>query len=136
MSSAKSSPSKPSFNQSNSSSRPSALVAAPAPPPTPAPTPPIVAPAPTPTPSPPIALHQLLHQPLHHQELQLQVKHYHSPHTMAKYFTAYRIDHILGFFRIWEFPQHSMTGLEELEREGIWDFDRLSRPYIRQELLQ
>lgn len=25
---------------------------------------------------------------------------------------------------------------EELEKEGIWDFDRLSRPYIRQELLQ
>ncbi|KAE8125116.1 hypothetical protein FH972_019951 [Carpinus fangiana] len=67
---------------------------------------------------------------------------------MAKYFTAYRIDHILGFFRIWELPEHAMTGLvgkfrpsiplsqEELEREGIWDFDRLSRPYIRQELLQ
>ncbi|XP_061369933.1 4-alpha-glucanotransferase DPE2 [Gastrolobium bilobum] len=67
---------------------------------------------------------------------------------MAKYFTAYRIDHILGFFRIWELPDHAMTGLvgkfrpsiplsqEELEREGIWDFNRLSRPYIRQELLQ
>lgn len=25
---------------------------------------------------------------------------------------------------------------EELEREGIWDFDRLSRPYVRQEFLQ
>ena len=23
---------------------------------------------------------------------------------MAEYFTAYRIDHILGFFRIWEIP--------------------------------
>ncbi|XAR48322.1 4-alpha-glucanotransferase [Bertholletia excelsa] len=67
---------------------------------------------------------------------------------MAKYFSAYRIDHILGFFRIWELPEHAMTGLvgkfrpsiplsqEELEREGIWDFDRLSRPYIRQEFLQ
>ncbi|KDP35768.1 hypothetical protein JCGZ_10848 [Jatropha curcas] len=67
---------------------------------------------------------------------------------MAKYFTAYRIDHILGFFRIWELPEHCLTGLvgkfrpsiplsqEELEREGIWDFDRLSRPYIRQEFLQ
>ncbi|KAB5519258.1 hypothetical protein DKX38_023577 [Salix brachista] len=30
---------------------------------------------------------------------------------MAKYFTAYRIDHILGFFRIWELPEHAMTGL-------------------------
>ncbi|GAV89138.1 CBM_20 domain-containing protein/Glyco_hydro_77 domain-containing protein [Cephalotus follicularis] len=67
---------------------------------------------------------------------------------MAKYFTAYRIDHILGFFRIWELPEHAMTGLsgkfrpsiplsqDELEKEGIWDFDRLSRPYIRQEHLQ
>ncbi|XP_010251909.1 PREDICTED: 4-alpha-glucanotransferase DPE2 isoform X2 [Nelumbo nucifera] len=67
---------------------------------------------------------------------------------MAKYFTAYRIDHILGFFRIWELPEPAITGLvgkfrpsiplsqEELEREGIWDFDRLSRPYIQQEILQ
>lgn len=30
---------------------------------------------------------------------------------MGKYFTAYRIDHILGFFRIWELPDHAMTGL-------------------------
>ncbi|KAL7134275.1 hypothetical protein ABFS83_11G015800 [Erythranthe nasuta] len=67
---------------------------------------------------------------------------------MAKYFTAYRIDHILGFFRIWELPEHSLTGLcgkfrpsiplsqEELEKEGLWDFNRLSRPYIRQQMLQ
>ncbi|CDP16326.1 unnamed protein product [Coffea canephora] len=67
---------------------------------------------------------------------------------MAKYFTAYRIDHILGFFRIWELPDHAMTGLcgkfrpsiplsqEELEKEGIWDFDRLTRPCIRRELLE
>lgn len=67
---------------------------------------------------------------------------------MAKYFTAYRIDHILGFFRIWELPDHAMTGLcgkfrpsialsqEELEQEGIWDFNRLSQPYVRQKLLQ
>lgn len=67
---------------------------------------------------------------------------------MAKYFTAYRIDHVLGFFRIWELPEHAATGLmgkfrpsiplsqEELEREGIWDFDKLSRPYIRCHILQ
>ncbi len=30
---------------------------------------------------------------------------------MADYFTAYRIDHILGFFRIWEIPIHSVHGL-------------------------
>ncbi|PIA53200.1 hypothetical protein AQUCO_00900054v1 [Aquilegia coerulea] len=67
---------------------------------------------------------------------------------MAKYFTAYRIDHILGFFRIWELPEHAITGLvgkfrpsiplsqEELEKEGIWDFNRLSQPYIRKQMLQ
>uniref|UniRef100_A0A0D9UYV9 4-alpha-glucanotransferase n=1 Tax=Leersia perrieri TaxID=77586 RepID=A0A0D9UYV9_9ORYZ len=67
---------------------------------------------------------------------------------MAKYFTAYRIDHILGFFRIWELPDHAATGLvgkfrpsialsqEELLGEGLWDFDRMSRPYIRQEILE
>ena len=30
---------------------------------------------------------------------------------MSEYFTAYRIDHILGFFRIWEIPSHSVHGL-------------------------
>jgi 4-alpha-glucanotransferase len=66
---------------------------------------------------------------------------------MAKYFSAYRIDHVLGFFRIWEMPDHAVTGLmgrfrpsiplstEELEREGIWDFNRLSTPYVRCHIL-
>jgi len=31
--------------------------------------------------------------------------------TMAQYFDAYRIDHILGFFRIWEIPQPHKLGL-------------------------
>ncbi len=30
---------------------------------------------------------------------------------MAEYFDAYRIDHVLGFFRIWEIPMHSVHGL-------------------------
>lgn len=30
---------------------------------------------------------------------------------MAAYFDAYRIDHVLGFFRIWEIPTHSVEGL-------------------------
>jgi len=30
---------------------------------------------------------------------------------MANYFDAYRIDHILGFFRIWQIPLHSVEGL-------------------------
>ncbi len=31
--------------------------------------------------------------------------------NMAQYFDAYRIDHILGFFRIWEIPQSASHGL-------------------------
>lgn len=31
---------------------------------------------------------------------------------------------------------YHLASQEELEQEGIWDFDRLSRPYIRQEILQ
>ncbi|GAU44872.1 hypothetical protein TSUD_329290 [Trifolium subterraneum] len=38
---------------------------------------------------------------------------------MGKYFTAYRIDHILGFFRIWELPDHAMTGLVGKFRPSI-----------------
>lgn len=30
---------------------------------------------------------------------------------MARYFDAYRIDHVLGFFRIWEIPAHAVQGL-------------------------
>jgi 4-alpha-glucanotransferase len=53
-----------------------------------------------------------------------------------RYFHAYRIDHILGFFRIWEIPGDCSTGLlghfrpslplwkHELEAKGIWDFKR------------
>lgn len=29
---------------------------------------------------------------------------------LAQYFTAYRIDHVLGFFRIWEVPGDCVTG--------------------------
>ena len=60
---------------------------------------------------------------------------------------AYRIDHILGFFRIWEIPGHGVSGLlgrfspavplhkSEFEREGVWDFGRLTKPHITAELL-
>ena len=58
------------------------------------------------------------------------------PCAPRRYFHAYRIDHILGFFRIWEIPSGCVTGLlghfrpslplwrHELEGKGIWDFDR------------
>ncbi len=54
---------------------------------------------------------------------------------MAEYFDAYRIDHILGFFRIWEIPLDAVNALlgefnpslpyseEEIRRAGC-DFDR------------
>lgn len=67
---------------------------------------------------------------------------------MADYFDAYRIDHILGFFRIWEIPSHSIHGLlgyfnpalpysvSELNNFGF-DFDELNmiNPYISDEFL-
>jgi 4-alpha-glucanotransferase len=67
---------------------------------------------------------------------------------MAKYFDAYRIDHILGFFRIWEIPERYRTGMggrmypahpisrSELESRGLWDVQRLTMPYVRDGLLQ
>jgi len=63
---------------------------------------------------------------------------------MAEYFDAYRIDHILGFFRIWEIPFDAVQGIlghfrpampfnaDELKNNGIWlDFERMCKPYIR-----
>ena len=61
---------------------------------------------------------------------------------LARYFSALRIDHILGFFRIWELPPGATTGIlgrfrpgkgitrAELEAEGMWDVDRLADPFI------
>lgn len=67
---------------------------------------------------------------------------------MADFFDAYRIDHILGFFRIWEIPPHAVWGLlgyfnkalpysvEELNYRGIgMDYDRYCKPYIRTHIL-
>ncbi len=67
---------------------------------------------------------------------------------MASYFDAYRIDHILGFFRIWEIPWDSVEGLMgrfnpaipmfkyELEGNGLhFDYERLCKPYIREYML-
>ncbi len=67
---------------------------------------------------------------------------------LARYFDMLRIDHILGFFRIWEMPEHSVQGLlghfspalplhrHEIEqRLGWFDHDRLVEPYIRWHML-
>lgn len=63
--------------------------------------------------------------------------------NMARYFDAYRIDHVLGFFRIWEIPVHSVHGLlgqfapalamsrEEIKSYGLhFQEDRFTRPFI------
>ena len=63
--------------------------------------------------------------------------------NMARYFDAYRIDHVLGFFRIWEIPVSSVHGLlgqfapalamsrEEIESYGLhFQDDRFTRPFI------
>ena len=68
---------------------------------------------------------------------------------MAKYFDAYRIDHILGFFRIWEIPYESIQGLmgifnpsipmykNEIESRGIYfDYDRFCIPQIRDYIVE
>ncbi len=63
--------------------------------------------------------------------------------NMAEYFDAYRIDHILGFFRIWTIPMASVDGIlgyfapamplsvDELRARGLWlDIERLTQPYV------
>ncbi|MBD5193173.1 MAG: 4-alpha-glucanotransferase [Bacteroidales bacterium] len=68
---------------------------------------------------------------------------------MAEYFDAYRIDHVLGFFRIWQIPEDAIHGLlgvfnaalpfspEELrEKYNFWiNTDRHTRPYIMDDFL-
>ena len=61
---------------------------------------------------------------------------------LCRYFHAYRIDHILGFFRIWEIPGDCVTGLlghfrpsipatqASLEANGLWDIDRCGPPQL------
>ena len=68
---------------------------------------------------------------------------------LARYFDTLRIDHILGFFRIWEMPIDSVEGLlghfapalplhrHEIERRlGWFDYSRLCEPHIRWHMLQ
>lgn len=67
---------------------------------------------------------------------------------LSRYFSAFRIDHVLGFFRIWQVPQDHVEGimgvfdpalavhLEEFAERGIeFDRDRFCRPYIREHSL-
>ncbi|RYE01954.1 MAG: 4-alpha-glucanotransferase, partial [Sphingobacteriales bacterium] len=67
---------------------------------------------------------------------------------MSNYFDAFRIDHILGFFRIWSIPLDAVEGImgrfipalpirhHEFGERGIWfDYDRYCRAYITDAVL-
>ena len=67
---------------------------------------------------------------------------------MADYFDAFRIDHILGFFRIWSIPTHAIEGilghfvparpvqLREFASRGItFDRARFVKPFINEAVL-
>ena len=67
---------------------------------------------------------------------------------MKFYFDAFRIDHILGFFRIWSIPMHAVEGImghfvpaipvsiNELNSKGIAvDHYRLTNPYINETII-
>jgi 4-alpha-glucanotransferase len=67
---------------------------------------------------------------------------------MALYFSAFRIDHILGFFRIWQIPRDAIDGLlgyfdpaipfttDELQAAGIpFDRSRYCQPYVTDVIL-
>ncbi len=67
---------------------------------------------------------------------------------LSRYFDAYRIDHILGFFRIWQVPYDHVEGImgyfdpavpihiDEIRERGIdFDYNRFCRPYIREHFL-
>ena len=64
--------------------------------------------------------------------------------NMAEFFDAYRIDHVLGFFRIWEIPISCVNGLcgqfspslalsrEEIASYGLnFQEDLFTKPYVR-----
>ncbi len=68
---------------------------------------------------------------------------------MGNYFDAFRIDHILGFFRIWSIPIHAVEGIlgyfvpaipvhiSEFGRRGIWfDRERYTKPFITDQVLE
>ena len=67
---------------------------------------------------------------------------------MSRYFDAFRIDHILGFFRIWSIPLDAVEGImghfvpavpvyfNEFNEKGIWfDYNRYCKPHINDAIL-
>lgn len=68
---------------------------------------------------------------------------------MSLYFDAFRIDHILGFFRIWSIPMDAVEGImgkfvpslsihvNEFGEKGIWfDYNRYCKPFINEKIVQ
>jgi len=68
---------------------------------------------------------------------------------MSRYFDATRIDHILGFFRIWEIPVNQVQGImghfkpalpfsrdEIIDSGVIFNEERFTKPYIREYFLK
>jgi 4-alpha-glucanotransferase len=68
---------------------------------------------------------------------------------MQDYFDAFRIDHILGFFRIWSIPVHAVEGimghfdpaipvyLHELQQQQLdFDWDRFCKPFLNGNYLE
>jgi len=67
---------------------------------------------------------------------------------MSNYFDSFRIDHILGFFRIWSIPLHAVEGImgrfvpaipvdiSEFYNNNTWfDYDRYCKPFITDEII-
>ena len=67
---------------------------------------------------------------------------------MSSYFDAFRIDHILGFFRIWSIPAHAVEGImarfvpaipvsinEIFERKIVFERHRYTQPYVTDAIL-
>ncbi|HET9056022.1 MAG TPA: 4-alpha-glucanotransferase [Chitinophagaceae bacterium] len=67
---------------------------------------------------------------------------------MGYYFDAFRVDHILGFFRIWSIPMHAVEGIlgrfvpaiaihiNEFAQSGLWfDHYRYCNPFINDNVL-
>lgn len=67
---------------------------------------------------------------------------------MSNYFDTFRIDHILGFFRIWQIPEQQIEGImghlypstpiyiNEFIEKGLWmDYNRFCKPYITDSIL-
>jgi 4-alpha-glucanotransferase len=67
---------------------------------------------------------------------------------MSDYFDAFRIDHILGFFRIWSIPSDAVEGImghfvpaipihiNEFNSKAVWfDYARYTKPFITEDVL-